>query len=238
MGVALFIGSKSRWSYEEWGKKIDDHFERHFWINPLTSKESTTDPHPELINRRGIYKDSLGATQPWTDYQLRPNFVVALTVAPFMFNPSNAWRALSMAVDNLLGPLGMKTLDPSDWSYRPDYYNSDDSNDPTTSHGFNYHQGPEWLWPVGYLLKAMLHFAPLVGGIALLKRTVRQVKSILAHHFIEVQQSPWRSLPELTNGDGKTCNDSSPAQAWSMASILEVIFKISIINKFFNKKLE
>jgi glycogen debranching enzyme len=140
-----------------------------------------------------------------------------------MFNPSNAWIALSMAVDNLLGPLGMKTLDPSDWSYRPDYYNSDDSNDPATSHGFNYHQGPEWLWPVGYLLKAMLYFAPLVGGFAQLKRTVRHVKTILARHFIEVQQSPWRSLPELTNGDGKTCHDSSPAQAWSMASILEVI---------------
>ena len=216
-------GTKTRWSYEEWGKTIDAHFERHFWVdNKEQTEATTTDPHPDLINRRGIYKDSFGATQPWTDYQLRPNFVVALSVAPSMFNASNAWIALSMAVDNLLGPLGMKTLDPSDWSYRPDYYNSDDSSDPATSHGFNYHQGPGWLWPVGYLLKAMLHFAPLVGGFALLKRTVRQVKTILARHFIQVQQSPWRSLPELTNADGQTCHDSSPAQAWSMASILEV----------------
>ena len=75
---------------------------------------------------------------------------------------------------------------------------------------------------MGYLLKALLIFAPKVGGLAELKRTIRQVKSILSRHFIEVQQSPWRSLPELTNQNGKVCADSSPAQAWSMASVLEV----------------
>lgn len=139
-----------------------------------------------------------------------------------MFNPSNAWQALQTAVRDLLGPLGMKTLDSSDWAYRPNYFNSDDGCDPNTAHGFNYHQGPEWLWPVGYLLQSLLHFAPLVGGVSDLKKTIRMVKSILSRHFVEVQKSPWRSLPELTNENGSVCNDSSPAQAWSMASILEV----------------
>ena len=139
-----------------------------------------------------------------------------------MFTPSRAWQALQMAVQHLLGPLGMATLDQSDWSYRPDYHNSDEGDDPSTAHGFNYHQGPEWLWPVGYLLQALLHFAPLVGGVSELRRTIRKVKSILSRHFVEIQQSPWRSLPELTNKNGSVCHDSSPAQAWSMASILEV----------------
>lgn len=50
-------------------------FEKHFWID----EESKPTDSP-LIHRRGIYKDCLGATHQYTDFQLRPNQCVAMVV--------------------------------------------------------------------------------------------------------------------------------------------------------------
>ena len=79
---SLNTGTKTRWTFEEWARRIDNNFESHFWINPIP--DPLREPRSEMINRRGIYKDSYLASKPWADFQLRPNFVVAMAVVSEM----------------------------------------------------------------------------------------------------------------------------------------------------------
>jgi glycogen debranching enzyme len=206
-------GQKVTW--KEWAQKIDQNFEKYFWIDASNNDS----PH---INKRNIYKDTLNSSQPWTDYQLRPNFLIAMTVAPQMLSKSNAQKALEAVRQYLLNEsntIGIKTLEESDWSYCGFYDNSNDSNDKRIANGANYHNGPEWLWPVGYYLRSELKFN---GNVSL-----EMVKKHLGKLYDSLQSTDWKSLPELTNKNGESCYYSCPSQAWSLATTLEVFYDLA-----------
>lgn len=73
-----------------------------------------------------------------------------MSYAPELFDPNHAKICLENVANILMEQdcMGIKTLDPRDANYKGDYHNSDDTD------GWNYHQGPEWVWPVGFFLKA------------------------------------------------------------------------------------
>jgi glycogen debranching enzyme len=146
-------------TYIEWSDLIQASFEKCYYV-PLRksvliiiiiivisswpvepSEDAKYDVNPALINRRGIYKDvyGSGSGREWSDYQFRPNFPIAMTVAPEMFDDAHALGALKFADKVLRGPLGMKTLDPIDLQYRPVYDNANDSTDAAIAKGLNYH---------------------------------------------------------------------------------------------------
>ena len=114
-----------------------------------------------------------------------------------------------MADTVLRGPTGMATLDPSDLNYRPYYINSEDSEDFATSKGRNYHQGPEWLWPTGFFLRAFLRF-DLMRRKTKEERveTFQQITRRLKGCQKMIQETPWAGLTELTNQNGAFCSDS------------------------------
>ncbi|XP_007422039.1 glycogen debranching enzyme isoform X1 [Python bivittatus] len=210
-------------TYDQWNRKIQAHFEKLFFVSENSNDPNET--HPTLVHKRGIYKDSYGASSPWCDYQLRPNFPIAMVVAPELFSPEHAWKALEMLEQKLLGPLGMKTLDPDDMVYCGVYDNALDNDNYNVAKGFNYHQGPEWLWPIGYFLRAKLYFSKLIGP-EIYAKTVFLIKNVLSRHYVHLERSPWKGLPELTNENGQYCPFSCETQAWSLAVILEVLYDL------------
>lgn len=196
-------------SFEDWAQKIRQHFEVCYYVPIDQEDDAQYDVDSSIIHRRGIYKDLYRSGKRYEDYQLRANFPIAMTVAPDLFNPEYALHALETADNVLRGPTGIATLDPSDLNYRPYYNNSEDSTDFATSKGRNYHQGPEWVWPTGFFLRAVLRFGLMQKTTAEGRIEVfQQITKRLAGCMKAIEESPWAGLTELTNKNGEFCGDS------------------------------
>ncbi|CAF1024609.1 unnamed protein product [Rotaria sordida] len=146
--------------FTEWLNKIDENFEKEFWIDGTNSSE--------YVNRRQLYKDTINSSLRWTDFQLRPNFIIAAVIL-----------ALKQVETILLGKYGIKTLDSSDYNYVGGYVNNDDSYDYKRAHRFNYHNGPEWLWLTGYYIRAKLYWSKQQNDQNILKQTIKHCKKLL-----------------------------------------------------------
>ncbi|KAJ3809108.1 glycoside hydrolase family 13 protein [Lentinula aff. lateritia] len=233
-GVQAIVDGKERLvTYKEWADLIQASFEKCYYV-PLDAAEDTKyNLDSKLVNRRGIYKDVYGSGEgrEWSDYQFRPNFPIAMTVAPELFDSQHGLHALQLADKVLRSPLGMKTLDPSDMQYRPIYDNSNDSTDAAIAKGLNYHNGPEWGWPLGFFLRAYLDFDTRVGaGKKDIKVTLHRLHQALLIPREHLQNDPWAGIPELTNADGQHCSDSCNTQAWSASTLLDFLETVHEVN--------
>ena len=230
-------------TYDAWAQKLKDSFEHCFSVPANDSEFANYDVNPAIVNRRGIYKDVYRGKKEYRDYQLRPNYPIAMCVAPDLFDPKHALVALEQVDKHLLGPRGVATLDPSDHEYHPNYINSDDSDNYQTAKGRNYHSGPEWEWPRGFFLRAMLKFDLMrrethEGRVEAFQQVTQRLHGVMQ----EIKESPWAGLTELTNHNGSFCGDSvslfsklhynfntnandasqCPTQAWSAGCIIDL----------------
>ncbi|RDL40032.1 putative Glycogen debranching enzyme [Venustampulla echinocandica] len=222
-GVSTSDPNREVITFGDWSALIKHNFERCYYIPVDSDDDDSYDVNPKIINRRGVYKDLYKSGKEYEDYQLRPNFTIAMAVAPDIFNDTHALHALTVADKVLRGPTGMATLDPSDLNYHPYYINSDDSDNFSTSKGRNYHQGPEWLWPTGFFLRALLKFdLKRCDDPGQKTEAFQQITKRLIGCKEAIKESPWAGLTELTNKNGEVCGDSSPTQAWSAGCLIDL----------------
>lgn len=158
----------------------------------------------------------------WTpDASIRPNQVLAASLAHSPLSPEHRRRMLTTVGKTLLTPLGLRTLAPGSPGYRPRYEGSLMDRDGA------YHNGTVWPWLIGPYCEAILRTESfsdvartrVLGLLGPLRRELRAEER--AHG------SPLGTLPEVYDADETSERprhaDGCPAQAWSVGEVLRVL---------------
>lgn len=189
-------------SYKEWKYLIHNNFSKYFVVPCVEENFKSFQIEPGYVKKLGILKDCY--SEQASDYYLRPNALVSLVITPNLLDREIAISYLELVNKYLISrrSIGVKTLDPSEEEYRPNYFNNDDSSNFYTAHGFNYHNGPEWVWLYAYYTMALQYFEGKSDH-----KISRQIDR-LKNHLSSIKSNVWLSLPELTNDNGSICKDS------------------------------
>lgn len=77
---------------------------------------------------------------------------------------------------------------------------------------------------VGYFLRALYEFRKSPKGVDC--RMIHTIQRILHEHRTVIADSTFGGLPELTNQDGAFCAGSCATQAWSSATLLDLLHEL------------
>jgi predicted glycogen debranching enzyme len=146
------------------------------------------------------------------DHSIRPNQIFAIGGLPFALLEGAAARAVVSEVETqLLTPLGLRSLAPSDPAYRGRYGGSPVERDGA------YHQGTVWLWLIGPFVEAWLR----VNGTS--AASLVQVRArFLAPLYAHLDHAGLDHLSEIADGDAPHAPAGTPFQAWSLGELLRL----------------
>lgn len=142
---------------------------------------------------------------------IRPNQVIALSLAHVMAPPDRARAALAVIERELLTPKGLRTLAPSDPAYRGQYGGAPHERDAV------YHQGTVWPWLLGRFVTA---YVKAHGGT--------EASRVRARGFLEPLREELNTgclgqIAEIHDGDAPHAGRGCCAQAWSVAEALRAL---------------
>lgn len=149
---------------------------------------------------RGHYLD----TADPDDASLRPNQVISMSLPFPSATGDHAKRAFDMISKELLTPVGLRTLGPSEPGYKGRY------TGPMPELDAAYHQGTVWPWLLGPYCSA---WARLGGSAMDIKALLKNAKEMMAEYGIG-------GVAEVYDGDEPHNPNGCPWQAWSVAEML------------------
>ncbi len=145
------------------------------------------------------------------DASIRPNQILAVSLHHSMLSQDRARSVVEMVERELLTPVGLRTLSPSDPRYRPHYEGDQVSRDSA------YHQGTVWPWLLGPFVTA---YVRVNGGTPEARERAHEMLRGLEDHLLEAGLG---QIPEIFDGDAPHLPRGCFAQAWSVAEILRAL---------------
>ncbi len=150
------------------------------------------------------------------DASIRPNALLAVSLPYEILDASKFSSVVDRAERDLLTPGGLRTLSPEDVAFRGRHAGPPPERDRA------YHQGAAWPWLLGPFLTA---YAKVHGSSDETKTRLADFLRPFRDHVLEEGVG---TVSELFDGDAPHRPGGCPAQAWSVAEILRVLWEENI----------
>jgi predicted glycogen debranching enzyme len=142
------------------------------------------------------------------DASLRPSQVIAIAMPHCPFSRQQRLSVLRVVIEQLLTPVGLRSLAWSDGRYRGRYGGSWESRDRA------YHQGTVWTWLMGFFVQAHL----MVNDFSPAAR--QQASAYLEGFNQHLRQAGLGTVSEIFEGDAPHAPRGCIAQAWSVGELI------------------
>jgi predicted glycogen debranching enzyme len=153
--------------------------------------------------------DHVGGTR---DDTFRPNQILAVGGLPVaLLDVERARRIVDAVEQQLLTPIGLRSLAPGEPGYAPRYEGDSPARDAV------YHQGTVWPWLMGPFVDAWVRVR---GNTSAARRDARQrfIGPLLAH----LQSAGLRHVSEIADAEAPFAPKGCPFQAWSLGELLRL----------------
>jgi 4-alpha-glucanotransferase len=144
------------------------------------------------------------------DASVRPNQIFAVSLPHSPLSPEAQAAVVGECARELLGSYGLRSLAPAHPDYRPRYQGGVWERDG------GYHQGPLWGWLLGHY--ALAHYR-VHGDAAVALQLFDPVQDHL-------RDAGLGTVSEIFDGDPPHTPRGAPAQAWSVACVLEAWWRL------------
>lgn len=182
---------------------------------------------PVVMNFPTVFKDTfwskeLGYLADYVDgdyknFQVRPNMLIAASLPFAPISEKIRQLILKITVEELLISKGIRTLSPKDPQYKGHYTGSQSQRDAA------YHQGTAWPWLLFPFTDCIMKVHP-ESAPEILNKILYKFDSCMTSYGVS-------TVAEVTDGDPPFKPNGCISQAWSVAALLYMKWKIEQANK-------